>query len=129
MRSHRHHWFALATLLLPCILAVGNADDLPSPSYRSTVSEVRITFFATDEHNRSVDSVKKEDFAVVDSGLVIRNFRSFSRSDETKLDLVALVDVSESVASRFRVGMHDVLQMVSQDQPVSEDSISVLSFG
>jgi len=128
MLSHRHNWPALVIPLLPCILAIGNANDFPSETYRSIASEVRISFFATDEHNRSVDTVRKEDFAVVDTGLVIRNFRSFSRSDETTLDLVAVVDASESVASRFRMGMHDVLQLVSQDQPVSDDRISVLSF-
>jgi len=128
MLSPRHNWPALAILLLPSILAIGSFNDLPSATYRSTVSEVRISFFATDEHNRSVDTVNKEDFAIVDNELVVRKFRSFSRSDETALDLVAVVDVSESVAPRFGAGMQDVLQLVSQDQPVSDDSISVLSF-
>lgn len=128
MLSHPHNWPALAIPLLPCILAIGNSNDFRSETYRSTASEVRISFFATDENNRSVDAVKKEDFAVVDNGLVIRNFRSFSRSDETALDLVGVVDASESVASRFRMAMQDVLHLASQDQLVSDDSISVLSF-
>jgi VWFA-related protein len=128
MLSHRHNWPALAILLLPCFPASSNSNDFPSTTYRTTVSEVRIPFFATDEHNRSVDTVKKEDFAVVDNGLVVRSFRSFSRSDETALDLVVVVDVSESVAPRFRAGMQDVLQLISHSQPVSDDSISVLSF-
>ncbi len=128
MLSYRHNWVARAILVLPCILASGNSNDFPSPSYHSTVSEVRISFFAADEHNRSVDNLNQDDFAVVDNEIVVRKFRSFSRSEETKLDLVAVVDASESVAPRFRSGMHDVLQLVSQKQMVSDDSVSVLSF-
>ena len=127
MLSPRHNWPALAILFLPCVLPIGT-NDFHSTTYRSAASEVRLTFCATDEHNRSVGTVKKEDFAVVDNGLVIRNFRSFSRSDETALDLLAVMDVSESVAPRFRAGLQDMLQLVSGSQPVSDDSISVLSF-
>ena len=128
MFSHRHNWPALAIPMLPCILAIGSSTDLPSATYRSAVSEVRISFFATDENNLSVDTVNKEDFAVVDNELVVRKFRSFSHSNETALDLVTVVDASESVASRFPAGMQDVLQMVSEGQPASDDSVSVLSF-
>ncbi len=128
MLSHLYKWLALAILLFPFVLATGISDDFRAPSYHSNVSEVRISFFATDERNRSVETVHKEDFAVVDNGLVIRNFRGFSRSNETALDVVAVVDASESVAPRFHGGMLDVLQLVSRNHPVSEDSISVLSF-
>jgi len=62
-------------------------------------------------------------------GLVVRNFRSFTHSDETSLDVVALVDLSESVAPRFRVAMSDVLQLVAQEQSTPDDNIAVVSFG
>jgi VWFA-related protein len=98
-------------------------------TYRSTVSEVRVTFFATDENNRALETVTKSDFAVVDSELVIRNFRSLTRSDETSLDVVVLVDLSESVAPRVRTAIGDVLQLVAREQSMADDNISVLSFG
>ncbi len=60
---------------------------------------------------------------------MVRNFRSFSRSDETSLDVVVLVDVSESVAPRLRVALSDVLQLVAREQSISDDNFSVLSFG
>ena len=50
-------------------------------------------------------------------------------SDETSLNIVALVDLSESVAPRFRVAISDVLQLVAREQSISDDDISVLSFG
>jgi VWFA-related protein len=109
------------------------ADDTNDSSglltYRSTVSEVRVTFFATDENNHPAATLTKSDFAVVDGELVVRNFRSFTHSDETSLDVVALVDLSESVAPRFRVAMGAVLQLVAREQSIPDDNIAVLSFG
>jgi VWFA-related protein len=104
-------------------------DSSGPPTYRSTVSEVRVTFFATDENNHPLGTLTKSDFAVVDNERVVRNFRSFTHSDETSLDVVVLVDLSASVAPRFRVVMSDVLQLVAREQSIPDDNLSVLSFG
>jgi VWFA-related protein len=128
------HWHTrmglLALFTLTSVLAAEDASDASGvPTYRSTVSEVRVTFFATDENNHPVATLTKSDFAVVDNELVVRNFRSFTHSDETSLDVVALVDLSESVAPRFRVAMSAVLQLVAREQSIPDDNIAVLSFG
>ena len=136
------HWHTRSVLLalsvltyvLPCTAAaVVSAEDTNDssgpPTYRSTVSEVRVTFFATDENNHPLETLTKSDFAVVDNERVVRNFRSFTHSDETSLDVVVLVDLSESVASRFRVAMSDVLRLVAREQSIPDDNIAVLSFG
>ena len=99
------------------------------PTYRSTVSEVRVTFFVTDENNHPLATLAKSDFAIVDNERVVRTFRSFTRSDETSLDVVALVDFSESVAPRFRVAVSDLLQLAAREQSIPNDHISVFSFG
>jgi len=124
----------LALFALPCLaaaqlLAEDTSDSPNLPAYRSTVSEVRVTFFATDENNHPLATLTKLDFAIVDNERVVRNFRSFTHSDETSLDVVALVDMSESVAPRLRVALTDVLQLVAQEQSIPDDNISVLSFG
>jgi len=131
MLTHWHTRLALLALFtLTSVLAAEDASDASGvPTYRSTVSEVRVTFFATDENNHPVATLTKSDFAVVDNELVVRNFRSFTHSDETSLDVVALVDLSESVAARFRVGMSDVLQLVAREQSTPDDNIAVVSFG
>jgi VWFA-related protein len=129
MLSHRYGWSsALALFIFPCIFFAEIVGD-PAATYRTTVSEVRVTFFATDENNHPVDTVRKEDFAVVDNGIVVREFRSLSRSDETSLDVVVAVDASESVAPRLQATMTDVLHLVSQKQVADDDNISVVSFG
>jgi VWFA-related protein len=105
--------------------ATGNAS---SATYHTGTSEVRISFFATDEHNRVVENVRKDDFAVVDSGMIIRDFRSLTRSDETALDIVVLFDASESVAPRFRSVTNDVLELVSQNPPPLRDRFTLITF-
>ncbi|MGB8013039.1 MAG: VWA domain-containing protein [Terriglobales bacterium] len=69
------------------------------------------------------------DFAIVDDERVIRNFRSFTQADETSLDILALVDVSDSVAPRFRTTMSDVRELIKQEQSIAGDELSVVSFG
>lgn len=129
MLSHPHGWSsALLLLVLSTFVFVGSANDLPVATYRRTISEVRVTFFTTDENNRPVARIGKDDFAVVDNGIVIRDFRSLMRSDETALDVVAVVDASESVAPRFQATVRDVLQLVSQKQLADDDNIAVMSF-
>jgi len=129
MLSHRQGWsLALVTSLFPCVFITGSANDTPVTTYHSSASEVSVTFFATDQNNQLIDTVVNDDFAVVDGGMVIRDFRSLIRSNETALDVVAVVDASESVAPRFHTTMHDVLQLVSERPLASDDNISVVSF-
>jgi VWFA-related protein len=125
--SQRQGW-SLAVLLsvFPCLLFAGVNNDAPDVTYRTGTSEVRVTFFATDENNRLVQAVDRNDFAVVDGDMVIRDFRSLTRSDETKLDIVVLVDTSESVAPRFRAIADQVLQLISHNH--SGDDLSIITF-
>jgi len=111
-----------------CLLALQASGTSANITYRSTVSEVRLTFFATDEKNRGVETLATNDFAVVDDGLVIRQFRSFRRADATRLEIVVLVDVSQSVVSRFRQEMSDVIRLISDTQAISDDHLSMITF-
>ncbi len=145
MLTHTHaRWALLASFALTCILAgsamamaMAEEGDDPSglPTFRSAVSEVRVTFFATDENNRPLEEVTKSDFAVVDNELVVRNFRSFTHSNENSLEIVVLVDQSETVAPRVRTEISDVLQLLARERSIansnsnSNDNISVVSFG
>jgi VWFA-related protein len=140
---HRHTWRALLLLLvLTCASAAqdlnpdqgqdpdkASHDSAEAPTYRSAVSEVRVTFFATDESNHLQQTLTASDFAIVDNDRVVRNFRSLMPSDETSLDLVVLVDLSESVAPNSRVAVSDALQLVMREQAVPDDNIAVVSFG
>jgi VWFA-related protein len=127
--SHRQGWsFAVVASLFPCVFFALSASDAPVVTYHTGTSEVRVTFYATDQSNHLVETVGKDDFAVVDDGMVMRDFRSLTHANETELDVVAVVDASESVAPRFRATMNDVMQLVSQERLATKDNISVVSF-
>jgi len=96
--------------------------------YHHSVSEVRLVFFVSDERNRPVSDLQKNDFAVVDDDNVIRDFRSFARADLINLDVVVLMDLSESVLPRLPQEVAEVQQLISQWPWHAGDQISVLSF-
>jgi VWFA-related protein len=125
--SHRQGW-SLAVLLaiFPCLLCARAGNDAPDITYRTGTSEVRVTFFATDENNRLVQAIDQNDFAVVDGDMVVRDFRSLTRSDETKLDIIVLVDTSESVAARFHGIAEQVLRLIAHNH--SSDDLSIITF-
>jgi VWFA-related protein len=87
---------------------------------------VRVAFYATDADNRRVQSVDKDDFAVVDGDMVIRDFRSLTRSEETALDIAVLLDASESVASHFDLVKQQVARLISQTR--AGDRLAVVAF-
>jgi VWFA-related protein len=132
----------LSRLLLPLFLVLSlcahprlfgqatpeGAEESGRSTYHTSVSEVRLVFFATDEHNHSPEGLQKSDFAVVDDEMVIRDFRSFSRADSIKLDLVVLIDSSESALPQFEQEIKDVQQLISQWPGSTADEVSVLSF-
>jgi VWFA-related protein len=125
--SHRQGWsLAVLLVLFPSFLAARVGSDNPEITYRTGTSEVRVTFFATDQNNRLVETIDRNDFAVVDGDRVIRDFRSLMRSDETKLDIVVLIDASESVAARFPATSEQVLKLIAQNHP--GDDLTVIWF-
>jgi VWFA-related protein len=125
--SQRQGW-SLAVLLaaFPYLLFARAGNDVPDITYRTGSSEVRVTFFATDENNRLVQAIDRNDFAVVDGDMIIRDFRSLTRSDETKLEVVVLVDASESVAPRFHAIADQVMRLISRQH--SGDNLSIITF-
>lgn len=130
LRSHRHGWpCTLALLAFPLVLFGAIITDAPISTYRTRSSEVRVAFFTTDENNRLVETVGRDEFAVVDDGMVIRDFRSLNRSNETTLDVVLLVDTSESVAPAFQTATKDVLQIAISESRSDDGRVSVIAFG
>jgi len=85
-------------------------------------------FFATDQNSRNVPELQDTDFAIVDDENVIREFRSVTRSQSSKLDVIVLIDASESVRPRFPEVITNVEQLISQPPWNPEDSLSVMSF-
>jgi Ca-activated chloride channel homolog len=100
----------------------------PDATIRSNVTEVRMTFSATDPNNRAIATLQASDFAIVDRDLVVRDFRSFARTEYTRLDVAVLVDASESITPQFRAELTNVVQLIAQTEGVPDESFSVVAF-
>ena len=127
--SHRQGW-SLAVLLafFPCLFYASSTSDDPLSTYRTGTSEVRISFFATDQYNQPVANLGKDDFAIVDGEMVVRDFRSLVRASDTAVDLVLLVDDSESIAPRFQEVQQDILKLISSESLSANDRVTVVTF-
>ena len=121
--------FALWVIVTGVILGSGSGQttDHAGLTFRSEVNEVRVTFSTTDEKNRVVSTVQSSDFAIIDQDRVVRDFRSFTRSDYTRLNLALLVDTSDSIKPRFQQELSTVVQLLQRNSGVPEDSWSVIS--
>lgn len=106
-----------------------SSEESPGVTYRRVVSEVRLVFSATDDNNQNVRELGKDDFAVVDDEQVIREFRSLTRSLSRNLDVILLIDSSESVLSHFQEENADAAKMISYSDWNPGDRVSVLTFG
>ena len=125
--SQKQGWsFAVLLAIFPCVFFASTKKEAPAVTFRSSTSEVRVSFFATDENNRLVENFTQNDFAVVDGDMVIRDFRSLARSSETALDIVLLVDSSESVAPEFGKITAGALHLAAQNK--QDDRVSVITF-
>jgi len=113
---------------LVCAAAAQTAVIFSETTLRSDVSEVRVTFSTTDQNNRVVGTIQPTDFAIVDQDRVVRDFRSFNRSEYTRMDVVVLVDTSGSVAPQSRLEFSKVIQLIAETQGVPDESFSVVSF-
>jgi VWFA-related protein len=89
---------------------------------------VRVAFSATDQNNRVIATVQPTDFAIVDQDRVVHDFRSFSRSEYTRMDVVVLVDASGSIIPQFRQEVSHVMQLIPDTQGAPDESFSVVSF-
>ncbi len=104
------------------------AQESPVPTYHSTISEVRVVFFATDKNNRPIQELQADDFVVLDDEKVVRDFLTFTRAGLIDLDVVVLMDFSESVLPHLQEEITDVLQLISLWPWHAGDRLSVLSF-
>jgi VWFA-related protein len=119
---------ALAAVLYMVVLPA-SADQQPPYSFKTEVNEVQLAFVATDQHNRDVATLTPADIAVVDNGVVIRRFRSLSRYPQVNLDVLVLIDASESLARRFSQEIAEASQLVAEAPWRPYDVLSIMSFG
>ena len=97
-------------------------------TFRSAASEVRRSFSTTERDDRVIATLQPSDFAIVDHDLVIRDFRSFTLTEYSHIDVTLLVDESGSISPQFRQELASVTRFLAQSGGVPEQSFSILSF-
>lgn len=119
----------LSLLFVPFLSAPLHAAGPDEYTIRAATSEVRIAFAASDRQGRVVRNLRSSDVAVDDNGWIIRQFRSFRTASESPLDLVLLLDASDSVASQIPKEIAEAQNFVANSVWGERDRVSILSFG
>jgi VWFA-related protein len=122
------------TIVTACVLAVFAAINSASASddeftYRSNVEEVRLTLVATDRQSHYINNLAPSELAIVDNEVVVRKFRSFSRSFANRLNVLLVIDASGSVSSRRKRDSATVIDSIRKAPWGDADSVSVFTFG
>ena len=124
----RRIWPTFLLILFLAGTSPAVSGDLPDLTYRTGTSEVRLTFAATDQNDHGVATLQANDFAVVDTGFIVRDFQSFTRSECSKLEIAILIDSSESMSAHVRKEIADTLALLAETSGVPEENISLVSF-
>jgi VWFA-related protein len=121
---------ALFSLLMSvvCCLPVYAADET-GYTLRSSTDEVRIAFAASDREGRIVKTLRPSDVAVSDNRTIIRHFLSFHPASENPIDLIILLDASNSLASQIPSEISAVKSFVEDSSWEEQDRVSILAFG
>lgn len=118
----------LVAVLSFLIIPTNLSGDSPELTLRKDVSEVHLVFFAADKQNDHVPLLQPNDFAVVDNGVVVRDFRSFTRPEPADIKVVVLFDASESIGSRFREEISSALRLIYEAQWLPQDKLAIIAF-
>ena len=128
LSRRRRAWPFLWMLLCCAVNSAGAPGDQTEFTYRSSASEVRLAFSVVDQSHRAVPTLQAADFAVVDKGFIVRNFKSFTHADWTRLKIAVVVDASQSIAPLFQQELSGLHDFVSQTPELAQDNLAIVSF-
>ena len=120
--------FSFLMFVIVCCLPLCAAEET-GYTLRSSTNEVRIVFSASDREGNIVNTLRSSDVAVADNGMIIRHFRSFRAASGNPLDLVVLIDASDSLASQIPAEIAAVKSFVEYSNWGERDRVSMLAFG
>jgi VWFA-related protein len=129
LRMRMRHGLVIPLLLCLFSSAPARAAENGEAVFRADANEVRITFAVSDRSGHVVHSLKSSDVAVVDNEWIIRHFRSFRPATETALDLVLLLDASDSVESELGDEIKKARRFLKDAAKANRDRVSILIFG
>jgi len=119
---------SLFVAVVLCSIPIYAADET-GYTIRTSANEVRLAFAASDRQGHVVKALRSSDVAVADNGVIVRHFRSFRTASESPLDLVILIDASDSVASQIPEEIAQAKRFVENSTWGERDRVSILAFG
>jgi len=125
----------IALFLISLLVAVAlsylplYAADESEYTIHANTNEVRLVFAASDRQGHLVNSLRSTDVAVADNGSIIRHFRSFQPASASPLDLVLLIDASDSVAAQIPEEIAQLKSFIADSAWNERDRVSILAFG
>jgi VWFA-related protein len=120
--------YSLLAAMALCSIPLHAADEA-GYTLRSSTNEVRLAFAVSDRQGKAVKTLRPSDIAVADNGSIIRHFSSFRPASESPLDLVILLDASDSVASQIPSEIAEVKTFIANSSLGERDRVSILAFG
>lgn len=114
--------------LLSIQISTAAEPDKPAFTFHADADEVHLTFSAADQNDHGVATLRAADVVVIDRDIVVRQFRSFARSDWTRLQIAILADSSESAAPHFRQELARIIEVISQTEGIPEENLSLFGF-
>jgi Mg-chelatase subunit ChlD len=115
-------------LIILAMLATVRASD-DEYSIRTTVDEVRLTLVAVDQQHHYINNLAPSEVAIVDNEVIVRKFRSFTRAPEIRLNVLVLIDASDSVSDHRKHETTTVLESIRNADWSASDTVSALTFG
>lgn len=103
-----------------------NSDEAVT-TLRTTVNEVRLVFTVTDRHGHYIKDLKKTDFRVIDDQKPAE-IRSFYAETDLPLQVVLLVDASNSVRDRFKFEQDAAIEFLNSIIRPRYDKAFVVGF-
>jgi len=95
---------------------------------RKTVNEVHLVFTVTDKHGHYITDLKQDDFKILDDSKPPKEILSFSSETDLPLQVVLLIDASESVSGRFKFEQEAAIQFLKQTIRRKYDQALVIGF-
>jgi VWFA-related protein len=120
-----------AQALMPADLRADNTADVPPdgiPIIRSSVQEVNVIFAATDKKGRYRRDVKADDLAILDNGKAPAALRSFRSETDLPLRVGLVMDVSTSVAGRYKFEQNCAIEFFNHVLRRQRDQAFVVTF-
>jgi VWFA-related protein len=108
--------------------APSGADQDTAATIVKTVSEVNVVFTVTDSHGRFVNSLKREDFKILDDNKPAVAVSSFRGETDLPLRAGLLIDASSSIRDRFKFEQEAAIEFLNQIVRPGSDQAFVMGF-